>query len=923
MKIPSLALALMLSGPVFAAAADPAYKFISVAGVTYRGAADGPLKEATFYQPMDAEQAGDGTVYVADPFLLTIRRISPTGQVSVLAGSGKWGSKDGVGTEAMLANPRRLALGRDGTVYVADGNHVRKISAAGVVTTIAGKNEQWGYVDGPGNLARFDYAHGIALDGAGNLYIAELGNGTIRKITPDGMVSTVAGAARDLRHADGTLAAARFRRPATLAFSPSGDLYVGDATCVRKIANGTVTTYAGSETYADQNGFLTEARFRLINDICFDSAGNLVVVDLRKIKRISPTGVVTTLAGTGDFGRTDGAGATARFGDGFSGPEGLGSDGKGGVIVADSPNSTLRRIEANGTVSTWAGVQFTGPDGVGAAARFSVGGAMVADASGNLYMTDRYANAVRKITPSGEVTTIAGVYGESGSRDGAAAQARFLYPSAISLAPDGTPYVADSFNHTIRRIGRDGMVTTVAGASGVQGTVDGPGREARFNQPEGMIIAPDGALLIADTWNHTIRRMGTDGRVTTIAGTPGVQGAKDGPAATATLQAPAAMAFAPNGDLLIGELMGTKLRVLTPAGQVTTLTHGTLNDVRLETVTGLAVDRSGIIYLSSWGGIFAIMPEGRRVAIGAIPSDGSHSVGIALTATGELYVNGGGEVFRGEIVQPARARLANLSVRTNSTGLGAQPLIVGFVVAGDAAPKRALVRAIGPGLGAFGVTNAAADARLKVVDAANAITAENDDWAGASTIASAAAQVGAFPLVANSKDAAVVTAVAARPYTAQANASSGIVLVELYDLDPDTYQNRLVNVSALSQAGTGEAALIAGFAISGNASKTVLIRAVGPTLANFGLPAAEVLADPQLRVRDSSGRDVGQNLDWWNNLVDEVTPAGAAVGAFALPARSRDAAIVLTLAPGSYTVEVTGGAGALPGTALVEIYDVR
>jgi hypothetical protein len=254
--------------------------------------------------------------------------------------------------------------------------------------------------------------------------------------------------------------------------------------------------------------------------------------------------------------------------------------------------------------------------------------------------------------------------------------------------------------------------------------------------------------------------------------------------------------------------------------------------------------------------------------------------------------------------------LSNLSVRTNA-GSGAQTLIVGFAVSGGA--KRLLVRGVGPGLGQFGITTAMGDPRLELYRDAAKI-AENDNWnqGDAATFGS----VGAFGLPDSSRDAALVISLDPGSYTAQVSGSgtSGLAIVELYDAAAGSGA-KLANVSARTLVGNGEDTLIAGFNISGTGNRTLLIRGIGPALGGFGIEGA--LNDPKLELYGSNGSSIQQNDNW------EISTRAtfSRVGAFDLPTNSRDAVLLVTLAPGSYTAQLSGVNGA-SGVGLVELYEV-
>lgn len=261
------------------------------------------------------------------------------------------------------------------------------------------------------------------------------------------------------------------------------------------------------------------------------------------------------------------------------------------------------------------------------------------------------------------------------------------------------------------------------------------------------------------------------------------------------------------------------------------------------------------------------------------------------------------------------SRLSNLSVR--STLADGQILIVGFGISGNG-QKQMLIRGIGPALAQFGVSGTLADPQLRLFDGATQMN-QNDDWGGSATMSSTFTSVGAFGLAANSKDAALLVQLSPKSYSAQVSATtgSGVTLVEVYDADANSSGARLTNVSARNPVGTGANVLVIGFAISGSLPKTLLMRGVGPSLAQFGVGG--VLADPVLTVFNSGGATINSNNDWGGGTT--LSSAFDQVGAFGLPTTSKDAALVITLQPGTYTAQISG-ANNTTGVALVEVYEL-
>jgi sugar lactone lactonase YvrE len=306
-----------------------------------------------------------------------------------------------------------------------------------------------------------------------------------------------------------------------------------------------------------------QAHFWLPNSVAVDQTGNLYVADTAShtIRKISPAGLVTTLAGlSGSHGTTDDVGGQARF----SAPFGVAVDAAGTVFVADTANNTIRHITAAGVVTTLAGVagQAGSADGSGDQARFRNPWSVAVDRSGNVFVADMSNNTIRKITPSGVVSTLAGRAGVSGHADGPARQARFNSPYAVAVDPAGDIYVSDSGNHAIRMISPEGMVSTVAGLPGYPGSADGKGDAARFWNPQGLIVDGDGTVYVADTGNQTIRKITLDGDVTTLAGLAGTSGTNDASGPVARFNNPGGITVDAAGHLYVADTGNHTIRKL-------------------------------------------------------------------------------------------------------------------------------------------------------------------------------------------------------------------------------------------------------------------------------------------------------------------------------------------------------------------------
>jgi sugar lactone lactonase YvrE len=338
------------------------------------------------------------------------------------------------------------------------------------------------------------------------------------------------------------------------------------------------------------------AAFAYPGGVALDSAGNAYVADTSNhtIRKITPAGVVTTLAGLpGTPGTTDGSGAAARF----NSPGGVAVDSSGNVYVADTSNHTIRRITSAGLVTTFAGSGGTrgSTDGPGNGARFLYPNAVAVDSSGNVYVADTNNHTVRKITPTRVVSTLAGTAGSSGSTDATGAAARLNYPTGIALGAEGVLVVADQFNHTLRSVSGAGVVTTLAGAAGVAGSANGPALQARFNYPAGVAVDAAGRVYVADSLNHTIRRMEPDGTVLTIGGLAETAGSTEGADGAARFSGPMALAVDAAGRLYVADQNNSRISRGTPAAHPPSASLTSLSGLGSTTVTlGGSVTPNGL-----------------------------------------------------------------------------------------------------------------------------------------------------------------------------------------------------------------------------------------------------------------------------------------------------------------------------------------
>lgn len=566
------------------------YTWANLAGMPGgAGNVDGTGSAAKFNSPKGLAKDAAGNVYVADYLNHVIRKITPAGVVSVFAGkAGTSGSSDGAASVARFSTPYGLAMAANGQLYVTEEqNHrIRKVTPAGVVTTVAGSFA--GSIDGTGTAARFRSPHGIVVDPSGNLFVADYGNDTIRKVTPAGVVTTVAGSPDELGSTDGQGSQARFKYPNELALDTDGNLYVTDS-------------------------------------------GNYT------IRKVSADGLVTTLAGVaGERGETDGVESAARF----SWPGGIVFDGADHLYVTESQTGDLRKVSLGGLVTT---VQ-TGLDLDSAVS-------LLMSSDGNLLVSEGVRHVVSNVSlGTGDVTLLAGNASNKGSADGTGTDARFYYPTQIALDADGNAYITDQFNDVIRKVTMEGVVTTLAGSAGSSGSADGTGSEARFNNPSGIAVAGDGTVYVSDYSSYTVRKITPAGVVTTLAGSVGQQGSADGMGSEARFSFPGAMAIDKLGNIYVADIVNDTVRKITPEGLVTTLAglaghdgyaDGLGSAARFTFIQGLTVDAQGRVYVADDGpnhAIRMILPNGMVSTVQSSLPYPADLTSIAVDESRNFYV---------------------------------------------------------------------------------------------------------------------------------------------------------------------------------------------------------------------------------------------------------------------------------------------
>jgi sugar lactone lactonase YvrE len=598
------------------------------------------------------------------------------------------------------------------------GNSLKRLSAdLSMITAVAGSGFT-GSVDGPAASASFQAPRGLAHDASGNIYVADSGNHTIRLVTPDGTVSTLAGLAGSSGSLDGTGGVARFSTPTAIAIGPDGDLYVAEqgSHLIRRVTSaGVVTTYAGStQGYAD--GAPGAAQFSAPDAIVVASNGDLYIADssnsrIRRIVRSgNVAGAVQTFAGSGfsASGDRDGVGTAAVL----ISPQAMAL--RGNTLTVRDSTGLLRQIDlTSAVVTTLLGKptdQFLHAgdvDGPAATAEVNSFGGITIAPNGGFMLADY--QAVRSVSAAGDVKTIAitSAPGATPTGTGVLAQLPFCVPSgrsSLAVDPAGNVDISDGCTRQVRRISPAGVVTLAAGlAGGIGGSSpfvtgldnNGVGSGAQFLGALGYSIASDssGALYVSDYAG--IRKIAPDNTTTSFAGSVGILGAANGAGTAARFNAAFGMAVDAGGNLFVADAANNAVRRVDPAGNVTTYAgafgqgtrvDGPIATARFEAPTTVAFASDGSLYVGDNGSLRRISADGSTVS----------TLTGAGGGTGRFAIDSAGTIYYGESdglhVLTAGAAASTLLIRSGAAVvLGADPRLINVDSIAVLGPKRLVI----------------------------------------------------------------------------------------------------------------------------------------------------------------------------------------------------------------------------------------
>ncbi|OJJ17694.1 hypothetical protein BKI52_27925 [marine bacterium AO1-C] len=628
-----------------------------------------PATEAALSTPRGVAKDASGNIYIAEIGSDRVRKVATDGTITTLAGIGIQNSTGdgGLAINAALSNPTAVAIGPNGNVYIADqgNNRIRMVHVnTGIITTVAGGGSSLGD-GGLATAARLNGPEDIAFDSQGNLYIADKDHHRIRKVNAsDGIISTVAGMGSSGYLGDGGLAtAARLHRPTGVAFDQNDNLYIADFSnnAVRKVnaSDGIISTVAGNGSFGNvtDGNLATSGGLFEVRRITVDNNNDFYFSTGFSVRKVTvTTGIIGTVSITS-----------------LNSPYAITFDSNGDFFVASQNNRYVLKVASatgpttivagNGLSSYAAGTR--GDGGKAANALLASPRGMTRDAQGNLFLVNYDGHSVRKISATDSViTTLAGTGTAGFSGDGGPGTSATLFqPTGIVVDATGNIYFSDANNHRIRKVATDGTITTVVGTGSAGFSGDGGlATAAQLFAPRGLVFDASGNLYIADASNRRVRKVATNGIITTVAGTGSSGFSGDGGAATAaTLNLPYGIAVDASGNLYIADRNEHRVRkidavtgiISTVAGNGGTTDNG---DGGLATAAairfpnGVAIDNGGNLYIASEGRLRKVDANTGIISTiagnsnnNSINEDGSSVVfadlvGIALATNGEIFV---------------------------------------------------------------------------------------------------------------------------------------------------------------------------------------------------------------------------------------------------------------------------------------------
>lgn len=608
----------------------------------------------------------EGSIYFSSFLSNLIQKLSSSGAITTIAGSSASGysGDGGPARNAQLNTPGNIAIDSAGNLYIGDtgNNRVRRVSPAGIITTIAGNGTYGSTGDGgPATQAAIRGPGPMTVDRSGNVYISELTTGTIRRISStDGTITTVFSSP-----------AVPATVPGSIAVNSHGDIYYTDSdhSVINRISGSTVTAIAGNRqfSFSGDGGPARQAQLGGPSAVAVDAAGNVLIADTYNscIRKVSPDGIVTRIAGNGTFGAPgENVVATASA---LYQPIALALDKAGDIFFTTGNEAKIHKVSADGILTTIAGTStlgYSGDNGPAAQAQLADPGGLAVDSAGNLYIADGANERVRKISPAGIITTVAGTgaIGSSGV-GGPAVAAELSGPSSVAVDTADNLYILDlALNGRILKVDRNGTLTQLAGGDSFGNTPRG--RQVYFLNT--LAVDNTGVIYFTDSDEYRVRSLSPGGIAHSIAGnrTPGYSG--DGGLGTeAQLLNPAGLAVDPTGRVYIADSGDNAIRLLQPlptANTIVSVTNGASG-----AAGAISPGEIVVIYGNQLGPEpLAIQPNGISVTFNGVPAQVVYGSTTQVCAVVPASVSGG----NADLAVSYLSNTAHATVTTTSSAPG-------------------------------------------------------------------------------------------------------------------------------------------------------------------------------------------------------------------------------------------------------------
>ena len=706
----------------------------------FTGAIPGPATSTGLLSPQGVAVDSAGNLYIADTADNEVVKVTPDGTLSIIAGQGPMlpgAPTPGPATSSNLWGPQGVAVDSAGNVYIADtdNNTIDKVTPDGTLSIIAGQDvfHPGPPTPGPATSSDLWFPTAVAVDSAGNVYIADTRNDEVEKVTPDGTLSIIAGEGHPGTPTPGPATSSRLEVPSGVAVDSAGNVYISSSydqavysAVVKVTPGGTLSIIAGNGANAFETpGPATSSSLYGPEGLAVDGSGNVYIADTGNdaVEKVTPGGTLSVIAGIGPLTLNDpteaapptpGPATSSNLGY----PWGVAVDGSGNVYTADGFNNEIEKVTPDGTLSIIAGTGSKGPPTPGPATSSQLNSphGVAVDSAGNLYIADTFNNEVEKVTPDGTLSIIAGTGSQGPPTPGPATSSQLSLPGGVAVDSAGNVYIADTGNEEIEKVAPGGTLSIIAG-NGSQGPpIPGPATSSHFLVPEGVAVDGAGNVYIADTENSTVEKVTPGGTLSVIAGCGGPPGPPvRGPATKSCLGYPRGVGVDSAGNVYIADTFNNTIDKVTPDGTLSIidgLGYGDFSPVVPGAATesgtanpaGVAVDSAGNIYIADPG-----------------YSDVDEGFGPPSTAGGGGAGAGGGGAGAGAGAGGAGAGAGGAGAGAGGAGAGGAG--AGGAGAGGAGARRRRAGGAGAGAGGAGAGAGGAGAGAGGAGAGGAVLA--------------------------------------------------------------------------------------------------------------------------------------------------------------------------------------------------------